>query len=449
MQTYSEIEGILLALLEYYKFKFERDCDPTGDAFALSVLEAFDQVENPLHSLLGTKSVEGRGSQEATVPIVRQAIDYMRQCRTWFRSQCLAKSSALKIVSLPITYKTYYSIVFGVLVECLGICVKDASKTGPLAFCTAKESGEQGIPGAKLAFTWKSHDRRREVDTMNKVTKGATDQQNSSSQATASEPPSIEELFDARIALEEMIHARLLGIPVSESSEAKATASSLPISDRLIARMKEVPNSRTPAWQQLQGPTRRPSTRPYRSSPLSLEAKSRDTCNAKTTANYYNLAANKATSLGGFSEAEYIDGNMKIAKELSASSTQAPDPGQAAQSKEAITKPHSARLKELPSTSLPVLDKDVRVQPEHLAEPAGNNTPLQEIPSDDASLYRALWIYARRENASLIQERDALKIKLDRASEDQAAAVRKAKADLLEDLRRGFNGIMDGVVRSA
>lgn len=97
--------------------------------------------------------------------------------------------------------------------------------------------------------------------------------------------------------------------------------------------------------------------------------------------------------------------------------TQAHDTVQATQLNHAIPKPHSARLRELTSTSLPASNKDVRVQSEHLAEPARNSTSLQDSLSNPEFSYQALFERSQHENAALIRERDALKKKLHRASE--------------------------------
>ncbi|KAL8756989.1 MAG: hypothetical protein Q9184_004326 [Pyrenodesmia sp. 2 TL-2023] len=456
MQTYSEIEGVLVALLDYYGVKLERDYDPTGDAFALSVLEAFDNGENPLHGVLGTKRVGGHGSQEATVPIVRKAIDNMRQCRTWFRSQCFAKSDDLEIADPEhnFTYESYYVTVFQALVECLGTCLRDSLESECLASCKAMEASvEQGIARTNQTFTCEFDHCRRVLKTRRKLNKHLKGEHQSGSQVTICDPRGIKEPLEAGFTTDEFTHAKLLGMSVQESVDAKATASWLPISDQLSTRMREVPRSRTGALQQLQGPAVRASTGQYRIPPSTPGAKSRVASNAQRTTCRNDFEGNKAASLGRVSKAEHINHVTNQANKQSDSRNIAPparghETSKTTQLNQAIPKPHSAQLLQLESTKVSLSNEDVGVQSEHLAQPAGNSISMQEVPSDPALVRKSLFEEVRYIVIELARERDALQQKLVLASEEQAATVQKAKADLVDELRRGFNAVLDGIVRS-
>ncbi|KAL8917074.1 MAG: hypothetical protein Q9208_008190 [Pyrenodesmia sp. 3 TL-2023] len=443
MQSYNETEDVLLALLEYYGYKPDLFSDPTGDASAYSVTRAFDDVENPLHSVLGEQYIKTTGGSEISVRQGREAIDVVRQCRTWYRSHCLAKSGTLQVVNPPFAYKTYYSIVFGALVECLGICVRDASAIESLASCKAKHgSGEQELPGTEQAFACEVGGCQREFNTRKKLNKHVRNQHKSSLQATTAESRSMEEPLDARFAIEEITHAMLLGIPIQASTDAKSTANSLRISDRLRSRMQEVPTSRTGASQQLQGLSFRNQTRSYHTPPATLRSTSRDTSNVEAMPSRNNLEANMVTSFGGFGKAESTDYTIKKEKQQSGSPT-SDDTAQISQSNQAHPKPDSSLNNGLEPTILSPSGEVVSVQSELLLGAAGNSIPPQEAPSDAASIYKQLFENCQRIIAGLIQERDELKAKLVHASEEQAAAVQKAKADSVEKLRKSFNAVAD------
>ncbi|KAI4186336.1 MAG: hypothetical protein LQ346_005700 [Caloplaca aetnensis] len=363
----------------------------------------------------------------------------MRLRRTWFLSQCLANSETLEIASFDCYYDLYYTVLFHYLVQCVGICMRDASQTECSATCKTKDgSREQGMARSKQAFTCEADRCARKFDTGDKLKQHASNQHQASSPTTTTEPQSIDE---AGFAIEEGAHAKLLGITVQASVEAKATASRLRISDQLRELMDEVPISRTGTWQQLQGPIRRAATRPYRAPPPFQGAKSRDTSNANKSAKPVEVLAGTTTSLARFGN---VEGAHDTTKKPEAVNAQA----RPSDSGTSLVKPHIAHFKEIGSTSLVLSAQDVEVKPQYFTKPAENSTALQMVLAE-LSRGKRLLALARHENAVLIQERNDLRSKLFRVSEEQTALFQKAKADTAEELRREFNTVVDSLIRSA
>ncbi|KAL8901088.1 MAG: hypothetical protein Q9207_005375 [Kuettlingeria erythrocarpa] len=435
--TYKQIEGVLLAFLSYYGIGLARVRHLTGDTSVLNFLEVFDDVKNPLHSMLGTRSVEGPDSPIAAVPALRDVLDLMRRHTTWALSHYSANSKSIELISFDCSYELYYTVLFQKLVECLDICMRDASKTECSASCKTRErSGAQGVAQTKQTFTRETDHCGGGCDKSEKLGQHASDQHQASSPTTTTEPQSVEQALKAGLATKEFAHAKLLGITVQASVEAKAIASQLRISDRLRALMEEVPTARTGTGQQLQGSSSRAVTCPYRAPQSFQGAKPHDTFNAKRS------AKPATTSLARFGKVEAANDSTKKTRAV------APPEylDEATRSDQTILKPHIAQFEDIGSTSLPLSTETVDVQSGQLTEAATNSTPLQKVLAD-LFLHKSLLAKARHENAGLIQERDDLKSKLLRVYEEHAASFKK-KDDLANGLRRGFNAVMDDLLRS-
>ncbi len=449
MGTYSEIEGILITLLDYYGINVDHVSDPIGDAFAFSVLEAFDDVENPLNEVLGTKHCEGLTPLTVVMPTVRYYIDVVRRYRTRYRSQCLVDPRYSKAACITRSYEPYYIRVLEGLVTCLGICMVDTSEMECSASCKAKEdSEEQGMTRSKHTFVCEGDPCGRQLDTTDNLEQHVSTQHQADSPTNTTKPGGVEQPFEAGFATEELAHAKLLGITVQASVEAKATASQLRISDRLRALMEEVPTSRTGTGQQPQEPARRASTRPYRVPPPFQAAKTQENSTAKSSAGGTTTSPTRFSKLDEANDTTKKTRVVDTRARSSDSRSKAPleQLSEATRSDQAHLKPHIAQLKDVGPTSLPSFTENVDVQSEQLTEPATNSTPLQKVLAD-LSFHQSLLAKARQENAALIQERDDLKSKLLRVYEEQAASF-KTKDDLAKELRRGFNAVMDDLLRS-